>query len=249
MTKIKAVRINEEVIIPAELANSYLSVKKQILDKQTKKDQLMKSVNQVDNEINILSKNLIAIETKAAQMSGQDEQAQQQVQKDIAAQQAKLAINAPTVESLNIDDWWKNYIIEGDTQDLDDFMHHTGDWADEDPELIDEPLIEPEGESLEGDYVFTLQIEVDAVEEDIIAKFYKNEDDDFWRVRVVQGDELPLEDMQFDPDLDMVEIIEKIAEIPGYIEIEEMETQEYQDLLDDKEIIDSAFYDDIIKEE
>jgi hypothetical protein len=257
--RIKGLRLNEEVTIPPELANQYLSVKKQVLDRQTKKDSLMKSVNQVDNEINILSKNLIAIETKAAEMTGQKEQSQEKAQQqaaktsaEAAQQQAQAVANAPTVESFSIDDWWRTHVTEGDTQDLDDYMNHEGDWSeedDEDPEIINEPDEVEDGESLEGDYVFTLKIEVEDEEEDIIAKFYKNEDDDYWRVRVVQGDEQPLEDMQFDPELDMVEIIEKIAEIPGYIEIEEMETQEYQDLLDDKEIIDNAFYDDIIKEE
>jgi len=252
--RIKGLRLNEEVTIPPELANQYLTVKKQVLDKQTKKDRLMKSVNQVDNEINILSKNLIAIETKAAEMSGQKEQSQEQAQQQAAksAQQNVEAIaNAPTVESFSIDDWWRTHVTEGDTQDLDDFMNHTGDWSDdEDSEIITEPDEAEDNESLEGDYVFTIRVEVSEEDgEDIIAKFYKNEDDDFWRVRVVQGDEQPLEDMQFDPELDMVEIIEKIAEIPGYSEIEEMETQEYEDLLDDKEIIDQTFYDDIIKEE
>lgn len=256
-TRIKGVklRLNEEVTIPPELASQYLSVKKQMLDKQTKKDRLMKSVNQVDNEMNILSKNLIAIETKAAQMSGQEEQQQEKVkqqQMDAAKQNAEAVANAPVTEDINIDAWWRTNVTEGDTQDLDDYMNHEGDWAEEeeDPEIITEPDEAEDSESLEGDYVFTLKVEVAEEEgEDIIAKFFKNEDDDFWRVRVVQGDEQPLEDMQFDPELDMVEIIEKIAEIPGYSEIEEMETQEYEDLLDDKEIIDQAFYDDIIKEE
>lgn len=247
--------MNEEVTIPPELANQYLSIKKQVLDKQTKKDRLMKSVNQVDNEINILSKNLIAIEVKAADLSGQAEKTQDQAQKQAAQaaqQNAEAVANAPTVESFSfsIDDWWKTHVTEGDTQDLDDYMNHEGDWGDEDTEVITEPDEAEDSESLEGDYVFTIKVDVAEEDgEDIIAKFYKNEDDDFWRVRVVQGDEQPLEDMQFDPELDMVEIIEKIAEIPGYSETQEMETQEYEDLLDDKDIIDQAFYDDIIKEE
>ena len=82
---------------------------------------------------------------------------------------------------------------------------------DPEPEGVEDIEGTPEeGEALEGDYVFTLKIDVEEDPEDIIAKFYKNEDDDFWKVRVVQGDEQPLEDMQFDPELDMVEIIEKI---------------------------------------
>ena len=135
--------------------------------------------------------------------------------------------------------------MDEDETDLDVFADDIND----DKTLIDEPLKAEDGKSLEGDYVFTLRIEDKNEGEDIIAKFYKNEDDDFWRVRIVQGDEEPLESMQFDPELGMVDIIEKVAEIPGYTEVEEMETQEYEDLLDDKEIIDNAFYDDIIKKE
>lgn len=255
--RIKAVVINEEVMIPPELANQYLTVKKQMADKQSKKDNLMKAVNQTDNEMNILNKNLIAIETKAAQMTGQEEQQVAKNKQEAAENAQKQAEVSMTSESLDLDERWKNYILEGDTQDLDDFMNNTGDWEvdaeiDVDPdvetELLDEPLKPEEGESLEGDYVFTLKVKSDLDEEDIIAKFYKNEDDEYWRVRVVQGEEKPLEDMKFDPDLESLDIMEKVAEIPGYSEVEEMETQEYQDLIDDKEILDNFYYDDIIKE-
>jgi len=243
--KFKGLKLNEEVTIPPELANAYLSVKKQIVDKQTKKDNLMKSVNQVDNEINILTKNLIAIETKAATAQGEQEQQDQKV----AQQQKDLQAAAVTggVANESLDEQWAKLIesMAEEETDLDVFA----DDVDDEAMLIDEPLEVEPGESLEGDYVFTLLIEDENGEEDIIAKFYKNEDDDYWRVRVVQGDEEPLESMQFDPELEMVDIIEKIAEIPGYTAVEEMETQEYEDLLDDKEIIDNAFYDDIIKEE
>jgi len=245
--KILIRELNEEITIPQELANQYLSVKRQMVDKQAKKDQIMKSVNAIDNEINILSKNLLAIETKAAQMQGIENQAQQQQQNPQGQETATVEVEGKVKESL--DEKWQKYIAEGDTQDLDDFMNHNGDWAkkeDEEPEDLDAP---EEGEALEGDYVFTLRIKDEQDKEDIIAKFYKNEDDDFWRVRVVQGEEDPLENMQFDPELGMIEVIEQIAEIPGYSEVEEMETDEYQTLLDDKEIIDNAFYDDIIQEE
>lgn len=252
--KLKGIRLNEEITIPPELANSYLSVKKMILDKQTKKDRLMKQVNQVDNEVNILTKNLIAIETKAATMQGETEQSQENKEKTTVEVEGQVA------ESL--DEQWMKYINEGDTQDLDDFMNHTGDWAenkdsdlfsedieaeDEEEILFDNPDAGDQGESLEGDYVFTIRIEDKDEEEDIIAKFYKDEDDDFWKVRVVQGSEEPLETMQFDPDMEMLEIIEHLATM--FDEVEEMDTQEYADLLDDKDIIDNAYYDDIIKEE
>ena len=69
---IKRKKLNEDInITDPTLAQQYLAVRKQIADKNTKKDQLMKSVNQIDSEINILEKNLIAIQTKAAQQQGQ----------------------------------------------------------------------------------------------------------------------------------------------------------------------------------
>ena len=83
-------------------------------------------------------------------------------------------------------------------------------------------------------------------EEDIIAKFFKDEDDDFWKVRVVQGSEEPLETMQFDPEMEMLEIIEHLATM--FDEVEQMDVEEYEDLLDDKEKSDEIFYDDIIEE-
>ena len=46
--------------------------------------------------------------------------------------------------------------------------------------------------------------------------------------------------MQFDPDMEFVDIIEKLGEI--YEEVEEISMDEYQDLLDDKEEIDSQYF-------
>lgn len=259
MAKVKAVKeyIFEDVTIPPELATQYLSVKKQMADKQTKKSNLMKAVNQTENEMNILNKNLIAIETKAAQMTGQEEQDKEKAQKEAAEKSAEAVQQvqaASTTESIDIDEWWrKNVTEELELEPLDlDLMADEAedvidDEIDDEAELIDEPLKPEEGESLEGDYVFTLKIEDEDEPEDIIAKFYKNEDDDFWKVRVVQGTEDPLEKMRFDPDMEMLDIIEELATL--YDDVEEMDTQEYQDLLDDKEIIDDIYYDDIIKEE
>jgi len=63
----KVKRINEDVsITDSTLAQQYLAVKKQMADKQTRRDNLMKQVNQLDSEANILQKNLIAIEAKSA---------------------------------------------------------------------------------------------------------------------------------------------------------------------------------------
>lgn len=69
---IKRKRLNEDISInDPGLAQQYLAVKKQITDKNTKRNQLMRSVNQIDSEIDILNKNLIVIETKAAQKQGE----------------------------------------------------------------------------------------------------------------------------------------------------------------------------------
>ena len=241
--------LNEDVLIPPELANQYLSIKKQMNDKQSKKDQLMKAVNQVDNEMNILQKNLVAIEVKASQMQGQEPSAaENQENNQQATGSTTVEVEGKIKESLSLDERWKKYINEDIDLFADEAVEEVDDEDEEDMDkFIDEPLEEPEGQALEGDYVFSLKIEDSDEEEDIIAKFYKNEDDDFWKVRVVQGSEDPLETMQFDPEMDMVEIIEHLATM--YDEVEEMDVQEYQDLLDDKEIIDQAFYDDIIEEE
>jgi hypothetical protein len=261
MSKVKAVReyLFEDVNIPPELAQQYLSVKKQIVDKQSKKANLMKSVNQIENEMNILNKNIIAIESKAAELTGQEEENKIKNQKEVAQQQANVAqqqaqqaeVAAPTTESIDIDDWWRKNVseeLEAEPLDLELMADEDEDFdIDDEVELIDEPLEPEEGESLEGDYVFTLKVDDEDEEEPIIAKFYKNEDDDFWRVRVVQGSEDPLEKMQFDPDMEMLDIIEELATL--YDDVEEIDTQEYQDLLDDKEIIDDIYYDDILQEE
>lgn len=239
-------KMNEDVIIPTELSTPYLSVKKQIVDKQTRKDQLMKAVNQVDNEINILSKNLLAIETKAAQMQGQEVQQTEKGREEEGGEKATVEVEGKVKESL--DEKWKKYIVESINEDEPDIDVFTDD-IENDVEgeiLIDEPLEEPEGESLEGDYVFILRIIDEDEPDDIIAKFYKDEDDDFWKVRVVQGSEEPLETMQFDPEMQMLEIIEHVGAM--FDEVEQMSIEEYQELLDDKEIKDEIFYDDIIEE-
>ena len=67
-----------EADIPPELSNQYFAIQKQITDKNGKKGQLMKQVQQLDSEINILQKNLIAIEQKAAEVNQQQPQQQSQ---------------------------------------------------------------------------------------------------------------------------------------------------------------------------
>jgi len=239
--------LNEEgITIPYELSTQYLSVKNQIATKVSRKNQLIKAVNQVQNEIDIFNRNLLAIETKAAQMQGQEIQQAEKVSKE--EEGTTVEVEGKVKESFDIDAWWKSYIKESFNEDEPD-LDLIADDVEDDVEgeiLIDEPLEEPEGESLEGDYVFTLRIIDRDEEEDIIAKFFKDEDDDFWKVRVVQGSEEPLETMQFDPEMEMLEIIEHLATM--FDEVEQMDVEEYEDLLDDKEKSDEIFYDDIIEE-
>ena len=65
-------KVNETVNMPPQLSNQYFQVKRQLADKQGKKDELMKQVNQVNSEMTILNKNIIALEAKAAEMIGQE---------------------------------------------------------------------------------------------------------------------------------------------------------------------------------
>jgi hypothetical protein len=239
MSKIKY--LNEDVTIPPELANQYLSVKKQMADKQSKRDQLMKSVNQVDNEMNILNKNLIAIETKAAEMQGKTEQAQEKNAGQATGTQT-IEVQGNVKESLDIDEWWRKNVSEAMEEEDSDM-----DLESEEPEefIEDDEETQEVGDSLDGDYVFTLKITDNNEEEDIIAKFYRDEEDDFWKARVVQGSEEPIESMQFDPEMEMLDIIEHLATI--YDDVEQIDTDDYEEMLDDKETIDDVFYDDIVK--
>jgi hypothetical protein len=244
MSKIKY--LNEDVTIPPQLANQYLAIKKQMAVKQSKKDQLMKSVNQVDNEMGILNKNLIAIETKAAELQGKElenNQATQNAQTPTTAQGAQtVQVQGQTVkESLDIEEWWRIAVTEAANEEDNEMDYETDD-AEND--MVDD-IEDDKEDSLDGDYVFAIKITDSNEEEDIIAKFYKDEDDDFWKARVVQGSEEPIESMQFDPEMEMLDIIEHMATI--YDEVEEIETDDYEEMLDDKEKIDDVYYDDIIK--
>jgi len=90
----KVKRINEDVsITDSTLAQQYLAVKKQMADKRTRRDNLMKQVNQIDSEMNILEKNLIAIEAKSAAASGKPEEPKPDQK---AAEQTKTAETKPT---------------------------------------------------------------------------------------------------------------------------------------------------------
>lgn len=232
--------LNEDVTIPPELANQYLAIKKQIADKQTKRDQLMKTVNQVDNEMNILNKNLIAIETKAAELQGKAVEAKGEAQQAQGTQ--TVEVQGTVKESIDIDEWWRTNVSEAFDEDEDTEMDMEAD--EDDIQDMEDDEEDPE-DSLEGDYVFTVRIQDSGEEEDIIAKFYRDEEDDFWKARVVQGSEEPIESMQFDPDMEMLDIIEHLATI--YDDVEEIDTDDYEEMLDDKEEVDDIFYDDIIK--
>lgn len=234
--------LNEDVTIPPELANQYLSVKKQIANKQGKKDQLMKSVNQLDNEINILTKNLIAIESKAAQQQG-DEQESTDNQ---ARGTQTIEIEGNVKESIDLDEWWKKNVTESIEEDDPNLELATDNIEDDlDDELYNEDPDDDSSEALEGDYSFSLKIIDEDEEEDIIVKFYRDDDGDFWKARVVQGSEEPIESMQFDPEMEMIDIIEHLATM--FDEIEQIDVDDYEEMLDDKEEIDDIYYDDILK--
>jgi hypothetical protein len=131
----------------------------------------------------------------------------------------------------------------GDTKfgtDIDRFNES----SDDDIDIVESPDEDEkdkgEVEEISPDYLFALRLNRPDDDEEIIAKVYRNEDDEFWKIRVVQGDEEPLEAMQFDPEMQMVDIIERLAEI--YDEVEEVDVKDYEDLIDDKEESDEKFY-------
>jgi len=90
------------------------------------------------------------------------------------------------------------------------------------------------------EYCFHVKINPEE-DTEIIAKFYKDNEDDNWTVRVVRGDEEPLQSMEFDNRLDKLEIIGYLADM--YDEIEIIDPKEYEYLLDDKEKVDNEYYD------
>jgi len=112
-------------------------------------------------------------------------------------------------------------------------------WA---PSLDEEEIEHPQDEIMD-DYVFHIKINPDE-EDEIIAKIYKDDDDDNWTCRVVKGDEEPLQSMEFDHRLSNIEVIGHLADI--YDEIEIIDPREYEYLLDDKEEVDKEYYEDVI---
>lgn len=241
---IETKKLNEDVDIPASLSIQYMTVKKQIADKENQKNLLMKQVAQRDSELSILNKNLIALETKAAQLQGK-EVIQQQKTEEAKPKSQATAGEAKTNESFNILDElnkdldfdFKEFSLDEETNldDIDILITEEEEWPAENDESDEEAI-----EELSSDYVFALRINDPSEESEIICKVYRNRDDDFWKIRVVKGTEEPLETMQFDPEMDMVSIIERIGEI--YEEVEEVDMDEYEELLDDKEKNDEKYF-------
>ena len=138
------------------------------------------------------------------------------------------------LEELNEMD--QDWIFEDDLNEMgaEEFEEEGGELPGE---ITDED--EATDEDLNSDYIFALRINDEDEPEEIIAKVYRNEGDAFWKIRVVQGDEQPLETLQFDPDMEFLDIIEKLGEI--YDDVEEIPMDEYKELLDDKAEIDAEY--------
>lgn len=295
--------VNEDVDIPAQLSARYVAVKKQLADKETQKNVLLKQINQKDQEIIILQKNLNGIEQQAAQLQGKEAEVKPAIP---AAGEAKPAAGTTTtttttteskaedtIEAILLE--WEElderlfgkkpdpmkpfldamdelnlYPEDGDDFGLGDPKYGSDVEVEEEPvypedieddfglgdnkfnESVDSDDIDivevddqdekdgGEVEKISPDYLFALSLNRPGDDEDIVAKVYRNEGDDFWKIRVVQGEEQPLEGMQFDPDMQMVDIIERLAEI--YDEVQEVDIEDYEDMIDDKEENDDKYF-------
>jgi hypothetical protein len=100
----KKEQIYEDVTITdSTLAQQYLAVKRQMSDRRTKRDGLMKQINQIDSELNILERNLIAIESKAADQQAKQQTTQQpQVQKTQAQEVKPQETQTQTVQPQEV---------------------------------------------------------------------------------------------------------------------------------------------------
>lgn len=115
------------------------------------------------------------------------------------------------------------------------------------PDLVEAEDVETELELLNyededqlvDEYLFHVRLNGES-DREIIAKFYRDDEDDDWTVRVVKGDEEPLQSMQFDRRLDNLDIIGYLADM--YDEVEIIDPKEYEYLLDDKEKVDAEYY-------
>lgn len=135
-------------------------------------------------------------------------------------------------ETLKVEDGKAPYVpLLEDEEDEED--------EEDDDELESEMLNYEEDDEDSDEYVFHVRINGDE-EDEIIAKIYRNSDDDGWIVRVVKGDEEPLQSMEFDDRLDKLGIIGYLADMFDDIEI--IDPKEYEYLLDDKDKLDSEYY-------
>lgn len=240
------ININEEagIAIPIELQQSWLTVKKQIMDKQ-------KKIGMITNEINILNKNLLGIENKAAQMQKSQPDQENQESQEGEGKKTTIEVQGEVKESIDLEEWWRTNVTESIDEEEPDIDLAADDVEDavEAEDIVDaedaEEEIKDDEDSLDGDYVFTLKVIDRDEEDDIIVKFYQDEEDDYWKGRVVQGSEEPIESMQFDPDMEMIDIIEHLATM--FEEVEQIDTDDYEEMLDDKEDVDATYYDDIIE--
>ena len=118
------------------------------------------------------------------------------------------------------------------------------------PELLEKEDIENELELMnyeeddepQDEYVFHIKMD-EGTEDEIIAKVYRDNEDDYWTVRVVKGDEEPLQSMKFDPVLDKLDIIGYLADM--YNDVETIDHKEYEYLISDKDKVDKEYYEDI----
>lgn len=75
-----------------------------------------------------------------------------------------------------------------------------------------------------------------------VVKVYKesDEEDERWVMSVVEGDNTALEEMQFEPEFEKLEIINYLADI--YEDVEEIFQEDVDDIVDEKKELDEDFY-------
>lgn len=248
-----------DVQIAPQFMDAYLGIENQ-------KARLIKQMNMYQKQLNDFDQKILQIKQKSAQeMKKQQNQSQKQPQNQQVQQTQQVQQNQPTVESLyndNIDKLWEQSINEdseinlfGD-ESVVDFSDDTADW-DTDYDVEDEDNID----DLETDKdlddlgkggidedIFAVKL-VDDEDVELIVKFYKDGGSDYWKARVVDGPGEPLESMRFEPDMDKLDIIKKLNDIPGYDDIKEIDIDDYKDLINDKEDIDKEVEDEKEKDE
>lgn len=258
-----------DIQIAPQFMDAYLSLLNQQQRLQKQMNQYQKQMNDINNKIlQIKQKSANELKKQNMQAAKQPQQTQQpaqqvqqpaqqaaKAQQQIAAQQ-QVQGTSESVFNDELDKLWEAYINEdteidlfGDESlvdfgngdaDLDDFYNEEDEDDDYNPFTDEE---ENDDEKIFDDDLFVLKIK-DENDKLIIAKFYKNSSNSLWKVRIVEGSKEPLESMQFEKDMDKLDIIEKIEEFPGFDDVEEMDIKEYEDIIDDKEEIDKKYHDD-----